>query len=439
VNGPRIDRRLWLPDLVGLLILTLLATLPFLTPHVDLALQRLFFTPDAPGPWRPGDAPLWWSHGNDPLWRWLYRFGPWPALLTAVGAFAVVIAAHWRASLARWRVHALFLLLTLALGPGLLVNVAFKDHWGRPRPRQTTELGGAWPYQTFVEKGLSGRGKSFPCGHSSTGYYFVAVYFLYRRRHPGRAIAAVAAAGVYGTLVGVARMAAGGHFASDVAWSAVMTIGAAYVVYYVVLRVPEAEDRLAAGLMPRPLPRWLLLTLPPLAVFAIAMGVLATPSYKEFKQSAPAVSPVRITLDITRCDVQLVFSDEPGTVIRVTGEAQGFGWPGSLVVCETTAGLDRGRPVATVRVQPKGWFRELNGRAVLTIPAGAAASVGGNIRQGDLAIQAADPARLPELDLLIEKGRVTSTEPLPAGVQQTPAATGLRLRTDPAPPPPASR
>jgi len=40
-----------------------------------------------------------------------------------------------------------FLIATMALGPGLLVNVLLKDHWGRPRPIDVTQFGGD---QTFV-------------------------------------------------------------------------------------------------------------------------------------------------------------------------------------------------------------------------------------------------------------------------------------------------
>ena len=36
----------------------------------------------------------------------------------------------------------LFLMATLALGPGLLVNVVLKDHWGRSRPIDVTQFGG---------------------------------------------------------------------------------------------------------------------------------------------------------------------------------------------------------------------------------------------------------------------------------------------------------
>ena len=36
----------------------------------------------------------------------------------------------------------LFLIVTLALGPGALVNGVLKEHWGRPRPIDVTQFGG---------------------------------------------------------------------------------------------------------------------------------------------------------------------------------------------------------------------------------------------------------------------------------------------------------
>ncbi|HBH49073.1 MAG TPA: PAP2 family protein, partial [Bacteroidales bacterium] len=39
----------------------------------------------------------------------------------------------------RW---ALMMILTIVLGPGLLVNATFKDNWGRPRPNEIVEFGG---------------------------------------------------------------------------------------------------------------------------------------------------------------------------------------------------------------------------------------------------------------------------------------------------------
>lgn len=422
MNGPRPSPRPWLPDLIGLLTLVVLATGPFLTPHADMALQRLFYTPEALHPW---------SHEQDALWRWLYRFGPWPALLVAVGALGMLTASRWRPMLARWRPHALFLVLALALGPGLLVNVFFKDHWGRPRPRQTVELGGAWPYQSFLQPGIGGRGKSFPCGHSSMGYYFVVFYFLWRRRHPARAAAALAFAAAYGTLIGAARMAAGGHFASDVAWSAVMTAVVAYVLYYGVLRVPQAEARFESGAAPPPAPRWLIAAVPVLAAFAVAMGLLGTPYYREFELDLPASSPAVLSLDVNRTDVELRCGDEPASVVRIRGEVQGFGWPGSRVDFKGTSGFRDGEPSLDIRIVPWGWFGELNGNLVVTLPPRGASRVTGRVARGDLNVKAEQPDLLPAIDVLVESGTATVPPEAAASLTRSTEPDGTRVRLGP--------
>src|SRR5579859_5702402 len=36
----------------------------------------------------------------------------------------------------------IFILIATALGPGLIVNIGLKDHWGRARPHQVEQFGG---------------------------------------------------------------------------------------------------------------------------------------------------------------------------------------------------------------------------------------------------------------------------------------------------------
>ena len=44
-----------------------------------------------------------------------------------------------------------------------------------------------------------------------------------------------------GLALGLGRMAAGGHFLSDVVWSAILALGIAHALYYHVLRIPRVE------------------------------------------------------------------------------------------------------------------------------------------------------------------------------------------------------
>jgi len=104
------------------------------------------------------------------------------------------------------------LLLVLALGPGLIINWALKEHWGRARPVSLVEFGGA---QTFSPAWVISdqHGHSFCSGHAGATFYLIAAALIVpdrRRRHW------VALAAAWGVLVGLTRIASGGHYLSDV-------------------------------------------------------------------------------------------------------------------------------------------------------------------------------------------------------------------------------
>ncbi|HCX59124.1 MAG TPA: PAP2 family protein, partial [Candidatus Cloacimonas sp.] len=61
----------------------------------------------------------------------------------------------------------LFLVLAMIIGPGIIVNSALKENWGRPRPRDVEQFGGRYAYEAPLEIDLSSPGKSFPCGHAT--------------------------------------------------------------------------------------------------------------------------------------------------------------------------------------------------------------------------------------------------------------------------------
>src|SRR3954464_12487742 len=69
----------------------------------------------------------------------------------------------------------LFLVSTLALGPGLLANVILKDHWHRPRPVQVVEFGGSKPYVDWWDpRGGCERNCSFVSGEASAAAWMFA-------------------------------------------------------------------------------------------------------------------------------------------------------------------------------------------------------------------------------------------------------------------------
>lgn len=355
-----------------ILLLVLAAVIPFLTPTLDLKILSWFYHPGAQYPW---------PHELDRLYRVLYTFGTWPAMITALTGLALVVAARYRPSLVRWRRHAALLFLTLVIGPGFFVNTVFKDHWGRPRPRQVIELGGRMDYQCFYEKGVSGRGKSFPCGHSSMGYYFVVLYFLARRRKKALALLALAGAAAYGTLIGIARMAAGGHFASDVLWSAVFPCLTAWVLYYFILKIPFHEDNPACSSgVSLWRTKWLLWLAPPLAGAAIAAGLFGTPAFSEieYNMTIPAGGKPLVELYAAEpgkpypgfCFIQFITSQTNPDRITIMGEVQGFGWPWSRIRHSAVWIQTNGISVLRFTCAPKGSFSELEGKITVEVPPG---------------------------------------------------------------------
>lgn len=121
-----------------------------------------------------------------------------------------------------------YILAVFVAGPGLVVNQGFKAFWGRARPTQITEFGGeahfsaAWQISDQCAKNCS-----FVSGEGAgtTALTIALLLILYRFRHrlapwlyrAGQGLALLMLA-----FVAWQRVAAGGHFTSDVLLSILM-------------------------------------------------------------------------------------------------------------------------------------------------------------------------------------------------------------------------
>ena len=107
-----------------------------------------------------------------------------------------------------------FLVVTMAVGPGLIVNLGLKDHSHRPRPVHTLEFGGASEFRPWYRfDGDCRTNCSFVSGEGSEAFWMVAPASL--APPPFRPLA-IAGALLFGVLTSVLRMAFGGHYLSDV-------------------------------------------------------------------------------------------------------------------------------------------------------------------------------------------------------------------------------
>lgn len=205
------------PLLMAMILFVAVADLWLLFPQTDLAVSRLFAAPDGGFP----------ARGMP--WEQLV-YGSIDKVLVVLG---LALLAAW--GIARWRRirnprvggrQLLFLLLLLALVPGLLVNQVFKEHWGRARPVQLETFGGNRSFTPAFVRSDQGGG-SFPSGHVAAAAWVVAVAItLYGVKSLWTLLA-----WLYLLAMALARIAAGGHFISDavtaalLVWLGYLTLG----------------------------------------------------------------------------------------------------------------------------------------------------------------------------------------------------------------------
>jgi membrane-associated phospholipid phosphatase len=116
----------------------------------------------------------------------------------------------------------IFLIATIAIGPGLIVNLGLKDHWRRPRPVQTEEFNGPSPFKPWYEtNGACIRNCSFVSGEAATGFWMVAPASVLP---PPWRSPAIVAAFAFGAGAGLLRVAFGGHYLSDVMLGGLITL-----------------------------------------------------------------------------------------------------------------------------------------------------------------------------------------------------------------------
>lgn len=207
-------------------------TILFWTTHLDIDMVSRFYTPGAG-----------WALGQEPPWIFLYNYGVVPAWLIAISALCIFVGSLWAKRLLTYRRAAVFLVLVMLVGPGLMVNVVFKQNWGRPRPRDIVEFHGDREFVQPWVKSPRENGNSFASGHASMGFYLLVPYFLIRRRSKLWAAVVLGFGLAYGSIMGVARMAQGAHFPSDVLWALGCVYLSGLVIFYLLAldRDPSAN------------------------------------------------------------------------------------------------------------------------------------------------------------------------------------------------------
>ena len=212
------------------LALTLLTGIIFgIAPELDLAAARLF--------WREGTGFIGVTPKGEMLRSIFYEAPFWigGAFACGWGLRRLGLPQIWLPS----GRAVLFLALSLALGPGLLVNLVLKEHSHRPRPVQTQEMGGKWEFRSWYRfDGQCESNCSFVSGEGASAFWTVAPALL---TPPPIRPFAIAAALTFAAATSGLRMAFGGHYLSDVLFAGLFTLLITLALYRFLIR-PERKE-----------------------------------------------------------------------------------------------------------------------------------------------------------------------------------------------------
>ena len=343
---------MWLSTKRGALLALLCIiplTLLFWISDLDIWAASLFYHPEALDPWYEGDLPLW---------AFMYQMGPVISISIALGSIFIIFLSGLKSSWNHYRVQASFILLCFVIGPGLLVNALFKDHWGRPRPAQVIQFEGAEPYVPPGLYNADGDGKSFPSGHSSVGFALVAFFFIWRKRHRYLASLAVVSALLMGSLLGAARMAAGAHFLSDVLWSMFITFLVSAGLYRLYQR--KLEHPLPASQQSRKM--GVLYSI--IAFLVLSIGLFNWPVKIKQSHQIPYQNQTTIIVNSGR----LILNTTPtqsSNELHIHIAVKGFGLPKSGL----TLTQQRTPSELHLEIQEKGLLTEVEGTLSIHAPA----------------------------------------------------------------------
>jgi membrane-associated PAP2 superfamily phosphatase len=399
-------------------LLILAAIAAIVTPvfwFTDLDLQAAGFF------YRPENAHSLWPLGDFWLWKFFYHGVPVLAGILVLSSLFILIYSSLRGKLSQYKLAAGCVLLTILLGPGLLVNAIFKDHWCRPRPNQISEFGGHMQHVPPLMIGESRKGESFPAGHPSVGFSLAIFWLLLRGRRPKLALAMLVTALSAGALMGIGRMAAGGHFLSDVLWSGFMSLFAAYMVYYYIVRVPQRRATALQDGSTQAIktPAWQTASYVVVGAGVLVGALFGFPvdenlHYKVGSNEMP-IAPQVVTLNIDKASVEIQLDNNVNNTnntkdinswLDIHSTVRGFGLPTNKV---QAAADHASEPEAHINYQlmHKGIYSELNSVVKVNVAVNNLERLIVRVEQGDITVlHESDLNPLPLLDLTTAQGQI---------------------------------
>ena len=230
--------------IIALTIASVTAIVFGLMPSLDLSIARIFYAVSDPA----GNMFAWRISPTLQLVHNIALNAGFVVLIPIICALLLKLLFPRLRALVSARAG-IFLIVTMLLGPGLMVNVLLKDHWGRPRPIDVTQFGGTEHFVPWWDpRGDCPNNCSFVSGDVATVAWTFAPAALVPS--PWQPLAFAGAFALTAFMAAI-RIMAGGHFPSDAIFAGVFTYLLIWLAYALIYRWPATrldDKALEAGL-----------------------------------------------------------------------------------------------------------------------------------------------------------------------------------------------
>ncbi len=222
---------------------------------------------------------------------------------------------------------------------------------------------------------------------------------------------------LFGSLVGLARMSAGGHYLSDVIWAGFLCYLVSYLLYYYGFRIPEYEKNYQESDELTTKPQKKIAFLSVLLLLLLSAGALAMYPYEtKIAYKLPATEETatapsfRFFCDTCQLIIQFTGDSSPSSPAIITGFPHGNGFPKSrLLHGLRMKKLKSDQTEFYFEMTTEGSFLEMNNEITLTLAPQLLSHIDIAVEEGDISIRKMPKQKSTSaIKLSVPKGRVYS-------------------------------